>query len=363
MGKRANGEGWIKKQGDRWVGRISINGTRYMRRGATRKEVVAKINELKAAAASGLEPDSMTLTVHEFMHTWFEEELQGVTPRTAKEYERIANAHIYPSVGKKRLVDLGPVDVKRMTKSLANQGKAPDTVRNVRAVLSRALSAAVENQIVATNVVMATKGVKLERKEKRALTEDEVRVFLDAIKGHRFEALWIVQSFTGLRHGEVLALRWKDLDLTNEKPRLRVENTLYRGQLQQPKTKSSRRNIALAPTVVNALTAHRNGQEDAPPSGLVFRSTTGNYLDSRRVATELSQVTTSAGLGHVNPHMLRHTATTIMIRGGVKVKTISATLGHSSIQMTMNVYGHLFEDDLEAVAEIMEKQIGSGARN
>jgi integrase len=367
----------------RWTGRITVDGRRYLRRGRTREQVVAKIAELRAALASGLEPEATTHTVRSYMERWFRDELHNVTARTAREYQRIAETLIYPTIGEKRLVDLKPADVNRWVGKLLKEpvGKKkeprkPDSVRNARAVLSRALSDAVENGLVETNVVSATKGIRLNRQERVPLDEQQLTDFFAAIRGHRLEALWLLMAFHGLRHGEALALRWGDLDIDGERPSLRVAHTIYRAQLNPPKNRPSRRAVALSPTVVEAMRHHRARQAiereamerrlSAGESRLawltdpnfVFRSVRGRHLNESVAAKELRRVTGGVAIPRVYPHLLRHTSVTMAIRAGLSPKLVQGMLGHASTQMTLSTYAHLFASDTEIIAAAMEERIG-----
>ena len=386
--RRANGEGGIHedKARGRWVGSITVgyDGKRQVRRsvtGRTKREVVDKLNALRQAADAGLAPARAELTVTRFLETWLTDVLPGtVAPLTQWNYEQVARRYVIPTIGQKRLRTLTARDVAVMLRQL-EQGDpkakpprrpvAPNTRRAARSVLRRALRWAEAEGMVARNVAQIAPGVRIGGTEGRTLTIDDARRLLAAVEGHRLEAAFSVALALGLRRGELLGLAWDDLELDREPSRLAVRRALKRvpGQglvLDEPKTKTSRRTVHLPRPVVAALRAHRVRQAAerlqagpewvAAPLGvdLVFRTPFGTPVDPDNFRHACYRLTEDAGLGRWSPHELRHSAASILIAQGVDLKLISELLGHSSIRVTSDVYGHLLDAGKAHAAAAMD---------
>ena len=206
-----------------------------------------------------------------------------------------------------------------------------------------------------------------------ALTK-QARAFLTKVEEHRLAAAFTVALSLGLRLGELLALTWSDIDLEGPKPRLTVQHALKRISgaglvLEDTKTRTSRRTVYLPSSAAAALKAHRARQGverlhagsawEPLPLGvdLVFRTEFGTAIDPANFRHYTYSVTQGAGLGKWSPHELRHSAASLLIGQGVDLKVVSETLGHSSIRITADVYGHLLEPAREEAAEAMERAL------
>ena len=370
----------------RWVGSVTVgyDGRRQIRRavtGKTKREVVEKMNALRQSTDAGLAPAREALTVARFLETWLTDVLPGtVAPLTQWNYEQVARRYVIPTIGQKRLRTLSARDVAVMLR-LLEQGDekakpprkpvSPNTRRAARSVLRRALRWAEAEGMVSRNVAQIAPGVRVGGTDGRTLTIDDARHLVAALDGHRLEAAFSVALALGLRRGELLGLSWDDLELDREPPRLTVRRALKRIPsrgltLDEPKTKTSRRTVHLPRPVVAALRAHRvrqaeerlaAGPEWTPaPLGadLVFRTPFGTALDPDNFRHACYRLTESAGLGRWSPHELRHSAASILIAQGVDLKLISELLGHSSIRVTSDVYGHLLDAGKAHTAAAMD---------
>src|SRR5215213_8227641 len=267
--KRGNGEGSIYQRTDgRWVGQYLVHTTkgpkyRYLY-GKTRAVVAEKLTRAMADRDSGLIFDAGKMTVGDYLDRWLVDTVRGtVRTSTYERHEEIVRLHIKPSLGRVGLKKLTPAHVRGLYSEKLDSGLAPATVRKIHSTLHKALSQAVSDSIVPRNAA-DVKAPRPTPEEMRPLSEAEARAFLEAARetGDRFEALYVLAIATGLRRGELLGLRWDDVDL--KRGTLRVGRALVRegGRhvLGETKTRRGRRPINLTPRAVNALKAHRKCQ-------------------------------------------------------------------------------------------------------
>ena len=342
--------------------------------GATQEEALAKLDALRddiAAEQLGHVPPTATLA--RYLGSWFSDVLPGsdLAPTTADQYERIARLYIIPTIGKVKLEDIKPPTVRRMLATLTDQGLSPATARQARSVLSAALQQAVFDGLILSNPVRGVRSPRQTATGGRTLTPDEARTLLSAAQGHEYEALVYVLLSLGLRRGEALGLSWADVDLDGKSPRLTVRRALKkdardRTYLDEPKTQRSRRTIHLPGTLVDVLRRHKVRQAEQrlafgegwggrwAEEDLVFTSSIGTALDPRRVTRTVEAIAIDAGLGKWTPHELRHSAASLLLAQNVPLKVVSEMLGHSSIRVTADVYGHLLDDARAEAATAME---------
>lgn len=374
MVKRANGQGSLRYDRDRkrYELRVTIDGHRRKVTGRTQQEVIERADALRrnAELGPGLPAE---VTVSRFLGHWISEvlPLTDLAQTTREQYARIVHLYIIPTIGRKRLDLLAPADVRSMLRRLADQGLSPATIRQARSVLSRALRTAEIDGLVARNAARLVDGVRQSNREGRTLTPDEARTLLNAAQGHEYEALVNVLLSLGLRKGEALGLSWNDVDLDAQPAKLTVRRALKRDErdrtyLDTPKTSRSRRTIHLPRPLVDVLRAHKARQAEQrlafgagwggrwADENLVFTNSVGGALDPNRVNRQVQQLARDAGLGKWTPHELRHSAASLLIAQGVPLKTISDMLGHSSIRVTADVYGHLLSDARTEAATAME---------
>lgn len=372
--KRANGQGSLRydRERKRYELRVTIEGTRRKVTGRTQAEVVERAEALRrnAELGPGLPAE---VTVARFLEHWISEVLPlvDIADTTRLQYERMARLYVIPTLGRRRLDQLAPADVRTMLRRLTDQGLSPATIRQARSVLARALRTAESDGLIARNPARLVDGVRQANREGRTLTPAEARTLLTAARGHEYEALVSTMLALGLRKGEALGLAWSDVDLDGAPPRLAVLRALKKDgrgglYLDEPKTARSRRTVHLPAPLVESLRSHRVRQAEqrlAFGAGwgghwarrdLVFTNTVGAPLDPDRVNRKLQELTADAGLGRWTPHELRHSAASLLIAQGVPLKVVSEMLGHSSIRVTADVYGHLLDDARAEAATAME---------
>ena len=372
--KRGNGEGSIyRRESDgRWYGSIVVGfDSRGRRRRRTvsassRREVVAKLSRLQRDLIDGLSPLLESITLTQLLVRWHED----VLPRQVKEsaqsnYWSVARIHLMPLLGTKKLSALTTLDVDGLLAAKARAGCSPSTQRRIRAVLSQALDQGVRWGYLTRNVAKLSQSPKVPRKEGRTMSSEQAHAFLNTPRGHPHEALYALMLATGLRRGEALGLRWEDYDETMGT--LRIVRQLQRLQsglvTVDTKTSTSRRSLNVPRGVRELLTARREQQamdaaalgDSWTESGFIFTTLLGTPLDPRNILREFKEICKGAGLGDWHVHELRHSAASLMLAQGVQIQVVSDILGHASIRMTADVYGHILAPDRHAAAETMNE--------
>jgi integrase len=254
-------------------------------------------------------------------------------------------------------------------------GMTPSAARYARTVLRAALSRAMKWGLVVRNAAALAEPPRSPRKEARYLDPDQARALLTAAEGHKDEALFVTAIMCGLRRGELLGLRWQDIDLDARRA-IRIRNALHRVrvpggppstlQLEDVKTEKSKRTISPLPAqVVTALRAHRLRQTDkfgVPlPTAYVFTSINGGPIDATTLSYHYQRLLAKAGLPHFRIHDLRHSCASILLAAGVPPKVIQEMLGHSQISTTMNIYAHVMPNLKQEAADPMDAMFGGTA--
>lgn len=359
--RRPKGSGSIFRRGSGlYEGTITIAGERYRASGTTEDEVAAKLRHLRADVERDRGPKRREpLTVEAFLRDWLEKQVHGRREdSTYRGYGSYIERHIIPAIGAKQLAQLTAREVQAMI----NGAKlAPASIRQLRAVLRKALHDAERWDLVERNVVRLTEGPRVRKHQTEPLTPAQARTFLRAIAGDRLEAVYCIGIGCGLRIGEALGLRWSDLG----------EGTLtVRGELQRiaggyrlkeyPKTDESQRRLAVPPFAWQALDRQRARQTNAGDWGLIFTTDAGLPVNGSWVTHHLYDVLARAKLPRQSFHDLRHAFASILIDQGADLKEVQGALGHAQISLTANLYSHLYDSARERSAERIERAIGGG---
>jgi integrase len=365
MARRSDGEGSIGKRKDgTFYGAVRLDGKRHWVYGDTRKEVVDQLKALAAKHEQGASIDGGKLKLGEFLDKWLDEVVQRRNKsRTHLGYENIVKEHLKPKLGQYQLVQLRPDRVQQFINELAASGKSPRTIRNIRAVLRQALNQAIRWRYITINVATLVELPRVERFAVQPFTKDEARTFLDSIKGHYLEVLYLLALFLGLRLGELLGLLVENIDF--DAGTLRVEGSLQyvKGKLvrQTTKTKSSQRVLPLPPSIVELLKAHlKREQERFPESSYVFHSEKGGPLSPFTVTPQFQALLKKAGLRHIRFHDLRHSCATFLIARGEHPRVVMDILGHSNISITMDTYGHVLDGTRTTAVAGLDEYLSKG---
>lgn len=380
--RAAQGAGTIRQRKDgRWEARYTIGrdpGTgKQMQRsvyGATQQEVRKKLAQLTAALDAGTYKEPCKMTVGQWLDIWAADYLGGVKPFTVRSYcDQIRN-HIKPALGSVKLEALNAHSIQAFYNSLGVEqdgkpGLSPKTVKNIHGVFHKALQQAVKIGYLRFNPADACELPRAVRKELKPLDEEQSRAFLKAIQGHRFEMLYTVTLFTGMREGEALGLLWDCVDF--KKGTILINKQLQRekkknGQYLLAPTKNGKsRTITPAPWVMKLLRTQRARQAEqqlsAGPmwedSGLVFTNELGHHLAIHTVYKDFKQIAASIGRPDARFHDLRHSYAVAAIRSGDDIKTVQSNLGHATAAFTLDVYGHVTDQMKKASAARMESYI------
>jgi integrase len=347
----------------------------------TRREAIEKAQEILQQRKRGLKTEEAKSSLADFLQRFlsFYKTEGGVALRTWQDYRYHIDENISPRIGAITLNDLKPREVDLWMKSLRERGLGNRTVEYAQAVLRRALQFAVEWEILDRNPAAARfRAAKRKRSANpganriRFLDPAEARTFLNAVQGDRHETLYSLAITTGLRPEEIYGLRWSDVNI--DARRLTVNQVLSktrrkkgektaRFQFGPPKTEKSRRTIDFPEFVAKLLEkehsriveTRRLAGAQWKDSSLVFPSAVGTPLEERNVLRRFQAICKASQLPKLRIYDLRHTHASLLIHEGVHPKRISERLGHSSIKLTMDTYGHLFEGSDRDSAEKMEK--------
>ena len=372
--KNAKGGGTIRKRSDgRWEARYTLGidpktGKQIQKSvyGKTQKEVRQKLTAITAEIDDGTYMKPCRMTLDEWLDIWLRDYLTGVKPSTAYLYQRQAKLYIRPALGSVRLDRLEPHTIQRFYNSLHEErdGKPPlsaKSIKNIHGILHKALQQAVLLNYLRTNPTNACILPKIIKKEIHPMDDRDTALFLEAIKGCRYELLLKVDLFTGLREGELLGLMWDCVDF--EKGTILVNKQLRRSQRKggtyyfSPPKNNKGRTITPAPYVMKLLQAQKVQQAKhrlmAGPawedSGLVFTNEFGRYVSYRAIFDSFKRIVKRIGLPDARIHDLRHTYAVNCIRAGDDIKTVQSNLGHATAAFTLDVYGH-FTDDMRSVS-------------
>jgi integrase len=334
--------------------------------GKTKTEARATLNKAKADGNGGFFFEAENITLEEYLYRWLNGPVKtkNLKPVTFEGYEQQIRVHIISSLGHVKLAKLSPELVQDFYDSKVAAGLKPSSVRIIHAVLHNALEHAHKRRLVPENVASKTDPPKVRPPEIHPLDAEQARALLVAARTVPLGSLYVVAVTAGLRIGELLALKWTDVDL--EQGVMRVSRTLSRAKsgprFTTPKNGKGR-SITLTKQAVEALRIHRKGQNEVrlrqgalwQDNGHVFASETGKpltrgFVDRRSFKPLLKQ----AGLPEMKLHDLRHTCATLLLSRGVHPKFVQELLGHASIAMTLNRYSHWIPSMGDQTARAME---------
>ena len=370
-GKRGNNEGSIYKRKDgAWCAGITLdNGKRRVLYGKSRDEVAGKLTDALKLQRDGLPLFTDRQTVAAYLAEWLTGIEPTLKPRTWQRYEQFVRLHIPPAIGKLPLGKLAAPALRKLYAERQAAGLAPATVRQLHAVLHHALEQAMRDGLIGRNVAGLVSPPRASGHEMQTLAPAEARALLAAAAGERLEALYAVALSTGMRQGEMLALRWPDVDL--DACSLHVRGTMQRTKhglrIESPKTAGSRRRVSLTRTAIEALRRHKAAQNAErlrcgaawEDQGLVFANELGRPIEAGNLLRRsFWPLLTKAELPRIRFHDLRHTAATLMLMKGVHPKIASEMLGHSKIGITLDLYSHVTPTMQQQAADALEEVLG-----
>jgi integrase len=339
----------------------------------TKKEAQEELNRLLFARDSGTLVNPSKLTVADTLDRWIDHAAAtgAISPKTAERYKGLAARQIKPHLGNHLLQKLKAAHLSAWHAALMKGGEgarpiAARTTGHAHRLLSAALNDAIRQELVVKNVAALVSPPKIEAREMRTLSAEEVRDVLDGMRDTVIFPQIVILLATGIRRGELTGLQWSDVDFDAGKLRVErsIEKTKSHGlRVKAPKTKHGRRRITLPAGAVAVLRQHRAdvleirlalGIGRLPDDAYVFGTLEGGVRDPDRITQDWKRFTAERGLPRVTLHALRHSHASALIARGTDAVTVSRRLGHGSPNVTMSVYAHVFDRSDEAAAEAID---------
>ncbi len=393
--KAASGMGTIRKKtvckGDKeyeyWEARYTVGfdpgtGKQVQKSvsGKTQKEVAQKLKELTAALDAGTYIAPSKVTVGQWLDVWQEDYLVNVRPSTVTSYEATIRNHIKPRIGAIRLESLTTHDIQEFYNSLRTPSEnrkalSSKTIKNIHGILHHALQQAMLNNYIRTNPSNSCVIPRATKKKVKPLNEYQIADFLKAIKGHKYESMFLVALFTGIRQGEVCGLQWGCVDFDDGTILIDKQLQSLRGKTRGDSEKYSlvptkngkERTITAAPYVMELLWKTKQSQNANrklwgnafQENDLVFTDELGNRITPQALYRAFKIIVTESGMPMVRFHDLRHSYAVISLKSGDDVKTVQENLGHATAAFTLDTYGHVTEKMKKDSANRMEAFIKS----
>jgi integrase len=376
--------GTIQKKGNKWYAVVydGVNPAtgnyrrRWVQAGTRRSDAEKLLADLVKRAHRGETVVSEKLTLGDYLtERWLPVQETRLRKSTYESYRRNIELHVVPGLGRRKLDQLTPEDIDLFYAALLKNGRkkrpgekgpakglAPKTVHNIHVMLNKALSDAARKGTVVRNVVALADAPSLQarkRPEVKAWEAEQLVVFLDAIESHRMAPAFRFAAHTGMRRGEVLGVRWRDIDLHEGRVSVRqaLVSVNYELSISDVKTGTSRRTIDIDADVVQVLrdwgktrTEERDGVAPAPDD-LVFVKADGTSMHPDIFSQLFDRTVAKIDVPSVSLHDLRHTHATLLLKAGVNVKVVSERLGHANVAFTMNVYQHVLPGMQAAAAD------------
>ena len=393
--KAASGMGTIRKktvckggkQYEYWEARYTVGfdsgtGKQVQKSvsGKTQKEVAQKLKELTAALDAGTYIAPSKVMVGQWLDVWQEDYLVNVRPSTVTSYEATIRNHIKPKIGAIRLEALTTHDIQEFYNSLRlpsenRKALSAKTIKNIHGILHHALQQAMLNNYIRTNPSNSCVIPRATKKKVKPLNEYQIADFLKAIKGHKYESMFLVALFTGIRQGEVCGLQWGCVDFDDGTILIDKQLQSLRGKTRGdsekytlvPTKNGKERTITAAPYVMELLWKTKQSQNANrklwgnafQENDLVFTDELGNRVTPQALYRAFKIIVTESGMPMVRFHDLRHSYAVISLKSGDDVKTVQENLGHATAAFTLDTYGHVTEKMKRDSANRMEAFIKS----
>ena len=372
--KRGNSEGSIYKMADgRWRAAVSIGRDakgklkRKTFTKATRHEVQDELAKALRDQQLGINISPERITLDAYLERWLGDVVKpGCSFKTHRTYSDLVHQHITPALGRQPLQKLTTPQIQRFLNEKHSSGLSPKTVKHIRDCLRAALNVAVNDwDLIPRNPASKAKPPAPVKTELHVFNLQQAREFLGLVSAHRLEALFCVALCLGPRQGEVLGLQWPDINLDDGMLRIhgalkRIEGKLVKGKV---KREGSKRTIALPAVTIAALRRHQAQQQNErewagtkwKETGYVFTTLIGTPIERRNLLRDWYRIMKVSSLPKIRFHDLRHSAATLLFAQGVHPKTVMEILGHTDLNTTMKIYGHVLDQmKREAAAKVDE---------
>jgi integrase len=365
--KRGQNEGTIyfHKNSNSWCAQISIEGKRKTKYCKTKKEARDWNKNMLDQIDNGLTLKGAKTTLENFLTEWLIAVTPNLAPTTTRDYGSYIKRHILPVLGKVKLSDLRPDQVQTFYNHLVKKGCSQYTVRIVHAVLHRALNQAVRWGLIGRNPASLVEKPKPKKIEMKTWNDHQVMSFLSVIEDPQYQALYYLAVTTGMRQGELLGLKWKDLDWISGHIQVKRQLQRITGQgkvFREPKTASGKRTIVIGQAGIDKLKDNQENQQNLrmfagekwKENKLIFTTSIGTPMEPRRMYLMFKKYANEVHLPSIRLHDLRHTAATLMLQAGVHPKIVQERLGHADISLTLNTYSHVSPVMQQNVAEKLD---------
>lgn len=383
--RNAQGAGSIRQRKDgTWearytVGRNPGTGKQIQKSvyGKTQKEVLQKLQQVQNDLNNGIYAEPSKMTLGAWLDIWVAEYPGNIKERTLNEYKGQIEYRIKPAIGKVKLSALNTHTIQKFYNDCLRGTKnrkpiSPKTTKNLHGVLHKALEQAVDLEYIRTNPATKCKLPRTEKPDIKPLDDKQITAFLQEIKGHPFETLYIIDLFTGMRQGEILGLPWRSVDFKCGTVLIDQQLQLIKGVYKVVKVKNDKaRKITPAPYIMQLLQQRKAEQAAdqlrADPAWdnlwkLVFTDELGSNLARQTVYGNFKRIVKKLGLNESRFHDLRHSYAVASLQSGDDIKTLQENLGHHAAGFTLDIYGHVSEKMKQESAQRMEQFIKSVKR-
>lgn len=354
--------------------------------GKSKKEAESKRDEYLSGVKNGLSIDYKEIVLGKLIHSWLFEIVRvsnKIKPSTFQRYEGIyrnyiENCELYGM----KICDLKAIQLQRYYNDLYKNGKSSNIIKNLNKLFKVFFNYALDEDYILKNPCVGKKLVipgedKIQEREVEVFTNEEIETLKNHLNGYRHKLLILLALGTGLRQGELLGLKWSDIDTKNSE--LKVERSIkqvniiaedgskeYKTIIQTPKSKNSVRTVPIPSSLLPLLAEHENRQKleqlkagtSYEKSDFIFTTELGQNIDARNLLRSFSRLLKQASIPHRKFHALRHTYATKLFEADVPLKTVQMLLGHSDISITGNIYTHVMPKEKTAAAEKLNSLLG-----
>ncbi len=384
---------WVENK-KRYMARFTYQGTPYTLYDKELKVIKKKLADKRYEVEHGLTGKADKITLNKWYEVWLADYKKNkIKDTTIQTYQTLYDNHIRNTLGKRILAQIKPIHIQKLYNDFIENGYATSSLQTLHALMNNLLSVAVGNDLLMKNPSKATVRPTVEQKDKRVLSEEEqtyLQAYIRQDEWQFYEPIITTMLGTGMRVGEVLGLKWEDVDFDNNT--ISINRTLvyiknkqtgkYGFEEQTPKTKNSRRTIPLYPHVAKALKRQKVNQSYIKLHGnwkpqenfgtLVFTGSKGQPQQTASIQTILNKIVkainekenkkaleenrTPVLMEHLHPHALRHSFATRCFEADIPPKTVQMLLGHANIQITLDLYTHVSEakklQDMQKLADL-----------
>lgn len=373
--------GHISKRGSRYsfvidIGRDPITKKRKQKRVSgfrTKKEAIQAMNKMINELQNGTYVEPSNETLAEFIESWLEHKKTTVSDSTYDFYESYTNNHIVPALGNVKLKDIKPITIQNFYNSLVkNSGLSLHSVAHVQRITKIILNHAVRLKVIRENPASDIDIVKVPKKEQKVWTKEQVDKFIEAARGHIHFIAFYLAVFTGMRQGEILGLKWDCVDFENRT--IYVRRALKRsngGELKDLKNTSSYRSIAMNDLLYEELKKHKRKQNEIKlrmgqaynDQGFVVATKVGTFVLHSNLSRAFRLICEKIDVPKIRFHDLRHTHASLLLSLKQHPKVVQERLGHSSIEMTMDIYSHMMPNMQKEAVKELDKLFAKNTEN